>query len=150
MNRLSLVFSITGTGFILALFAFTSNQYIPYSDVNKNISALNIIFALTASIIGTFIGSSLCASGKVGYKEVLVGSVSGGVMIASVAPIEDNIGIMVFLGCLAGIISGVYMQTLHRLINQKFIYDSLGLFCPFLINALIGSFIVAPAVLDRY
>ena len=109
-----------------------------------------MVFALTASIIGTFIGSSICGKGKVGYKEVLVGSVSGGVMIASVAPIEDNVGIIVFLGCLAGVISGVYMQTLHLIINKKYIFDSLGLFCPFLINALVGSFIVAPSVLDRY
>ena len=79
-----------------------------------------------------------------------MGCVSGGVIIASVAPIEDNIGIIIMIGFIGGTLSGVYMQTLHHYINRNYIYDSLGLFGPFLLNALAGSFVVAPSILDRY
>lgn len=71
-------------------------------------------------------------------------------MISSVAPIFDNIGIMIMIGLCAGLVSGIYMQTLHKVINRNYIYDSLGLFGPFLISSFIGSFVVAPAILDRY
>jgi len=71
-------------------------------------------------------------------------------MLASVAPIIDNIGVVIMIGAVAGLLSGVYMQTLHRLINKNYIYDSLGLFGPFFINSLMGSLVVAPALLDRY
>ena len=53
-------------------------------------------------------------------------------------------------GLFAGLISGIYMRTLHKRINRNHIYDNFGLFGPFCINAFIGSFILAPAVLDRY
>lgn len=149
MNRVSLIFGMIGTGFIVCTFAFATAHYLSYSDKGLNIGGLNIYFALSASIIGTFIGSALFGRGRVGYKEVLVGSVSGAVMISSIAPIFDNIGIIIMLGLLAGLISGIYMQTLHKAINKTYIYDSLGLFGPFLINSFIGSMVVAPSVLDR-
>ena len=150
MNRVSMIFGLIGTCMIVATFAFASSLYLSYSNTGNNIKGLNILFALSASIIGTFVGSGLGGSGTIGYREILVGSVSGGVMIASVAPIEDNIGIMIMCGLFAGLISGVYMRTLHKTINRNHIYDNFGLFGPFCINAFIGSFIIAPAVLDRY
>ena len=53
------------------------------------------------------------------------------------------------IGLLAGLVSGIYMQTLHKAINRTYVYDSLGLFGPFLICSFIGSMVVAPSVLDR-
>ena len=150
MNRVSLIFGMIGTGFIVCTFIFASAHYITYSVENNNLAGMNIMFAISASIIGTFIGSALFGSGKVGYKEVLTGSVSGAVMISSIAPIFDNIGFMIMFGLIAGLISGIYMQTLHKVINKNYIYDSLGLFGPFFLNAFIGSFVVAPSLLDRF
>ena len=54
------------------------------------------------------------------------------------------------IGFIGGTLSGIYMRTLHDYINRNYIYDSLGLFGPFLLNAFVGSFIVAPSILDRY
>ena len=138
-----------GTGFIVCTFAFASAHYLQYSDKARNIAGLNIFFALSASIVTTFVGSAIFGKGRVGYKEVLVGSISGAVMLASVAPIIDNIGVVIMIGAVAGLLSGIYMQTLHRLINRNYVYDSLGLFGPFFINSLMGSLVVAPAMLDR-
>ena len=75
MNRVSLIFGMIGTGFIICTFAFASAHYLQYSDKARNIAGLNIFFALSASIVTTFVGSAIFGKGRVGYKEVLVGSV---------------------------------------------------------------------------
>ena len=86
-NRISVVLSGVGTAFIFATFIFTSNNFITYPSGGRSISTLAIIFSLTGSVLGTYVGSALAGKGKVGYKEALVGTISGGVSLASVAPI---------------------------------------------------------------
>lgn len=68
MNRVSLIFGMIGTGFIVCTFAFASAHYLTYTNKGMNIAGLNVFFALSASIIGTFIGSALFGKGRVGYK----------------------------------------------------------------------------------
>ena len=68
MNRVSMIFGLIGTVMIVATFAFASALYLSYSNYNNNVKGLNIIFALAASIIGTFIGSGLGGVGTIGYR----------------------------------------------------------------------------------
>jgi hypothetical protein len=42
------------------------------------------------------------------------------------------------------------MSVIHPRINRNKTYDSLGLFGPILINALIGSFAIAPILIAAY
>lgn len=145
-----MVLSAMGTAFIFATFVFASNNFYQASGNSASTSRLAIVFALTGSVIGTYVGSALAGKGKVGYKEALVGTVSGGVVIASTSAILDNIGIIIMIGFVASFICGIYMRTVHLKVNKEFTYDALGLFGPFLIASFLGSFVVTPAVLAYY
>lgn len=74
-NRISLALSQIGTGFIAALFVFTSSFVINYNRygnaVGENLGRFSIMFGIIGSIIGTFVGSAIVGGGRVGYKEVL-------------------------------------------------------------------------------
>ena len=63
-----MIFGLIGTGFIVATFAFASSLYLSYSNKNHYIAGINIFFAMSASIIGTFIGSGLGGVGTLGYR----------------------------------------------------------------------------------
>lgn len=143
-----------GTIFISACFIMCSNDLIEYQPVGQNYSKFNIIWAQSGSIIGVYIGSLLTAYGKingrVGHKNVIVGCITGGIVVGSVAPLLHNIGIIIMIGALMGVISGIYMNLLHPKLNQTFVYDNLGLFGPILIASLIGSALVTPITLLYY
>lgn len=67
-NRISLLMSATGTAFIFATFVFTQSDIIAYTPFGQNLSRFNILWALTGSVLGTYIGSAIAGKGKVGYK----------------------------------------------------------------------------------
>ena len=143
-----MIFGLMGTSFIICTFVFAYAHYLKYSSKSNNIAGLNIMLSLSGSIVGVFVGSYVLGKGKIGIRDVLMGSMSGGVMIASVAHILDNIGIIIMLGIISGFLSGLYIQKIHPKINRYEVYDSLGLSGPILINAMLGSFVVGPAVLN--
>lgn len=150
-NRLSLLLSQIGTGFIIAAFVFTSCYVIDYkyyfSSTGDNISRFSILFGILGSIVGTFIGSALVGKGRIGYKEVLTGTISGGIVMGAAAPLIYNIGIIIMIGTVTGMLCGIYMRVLHVKINKNNVKDVLGLFGPFCISALIGSLVVVPSAL---
>jgi hypothetical protein len=150
-SRTSLVTSSIGTAFIFATFVFTSNTFIAYPIEGENLSRFNIIWALTGSVIGTYIGSAIFGRGRVGVKEALVGTITGGVIMGHAAPALDDIGITIMIGVISGFISGLYMKFFDRLlVNRTYIRDSMGLFGPFLMSAIGGSMVVAPSVLTYF
>ena len=51
------------------------------------------------------------------------------------------------IGAVNGIISGIYMRTIHKKVNKTQVKDAMGLFGPFLISALIGTMVVVCSVL---
>jgi hypothetical protein len=63
-----LLFSQIGTGFIIALFVFTSCYIIQYPSIANVVARFSILFGIMGSIIGTYIGSGICGGGRVGYK----------------------------------------------------------------------------------
>ena len=68
-------------------------------------------------------------------------------MISSVSPIIQNIGESIAAGLGSGIICSVYLQLLHKRINQNYNYDSLGLFGSYFIASFLGAYVVAPIAL---
>ena len=149
-NRISLVMAAVGTAFIYATFLFATNNFFSYSGLGTSMGRLAIMFALSGSVIGCYFGSIFKGNGRVGFKEALTGTISGGVAIGSVAPVVDNIGIIIVVGLVAGLFSGLYMKTLHLKINANYTYDVLGLYGPFLISSIIGSMILAPALIANH
>eukprot|EP00178_Gracilaria_changii_P004355 TRINITY_DN16893_c0_g1_i1.p1 TRINITY_DN16893_c0_g1~~TRINITY_DN16893_c0_g1_i1.p1 ORF type:complete len:139 (-),score=6.71 TRINITY_DN16893_c0_g1_i1:290-706(-) len=117
-NRISVVLSATGTAFIFATFIFATNNFFASNSPGTSTSRLAVIFCLTGSVVGTYVGSALAGKGKVGFKEALVGTITGGVTIASVAGILDNIGIIIMVGFVVAFICGIYMRTVHLKINK--------------------------------
>jgi hypothetical protein len=103
------------------------------------------LFGIIGSIIGTYIGSGICGGGRVGYKETLTGAFAGAIVMGAAAPILFNIGIVIMIGTVTGIFSGIYMSFIHPKLNKNNLYDVLGLFGPFAIASILGSLVVVPA-----
>ena len=116
-SRFSLTLSLMGTGFIFALFNFAPFGYLTNTAEGSARSVFSITFSMIGTVIGTYIGSGFF--GKVGVKECIVGTISGGVVIGSISPVIYNIGIMIMIGVVTGIISGIYMRTIHKTINKN-------------------------------
>lgn len=147
LNGFSAVFSAIGTAFIFATFVFTSNYLIAHNNFGSNFQNFAILFALCGSVVGTYSGSMLANRGQMGFKEALVGTITGGVTVGAAAPYVSNVGIIIMVGSVGGFISGLLMSPIERRINKNYIYDALGLFVPFLACSLFGSLVVPCAVL---
>jgi hypothetical protein len=142
--------SLLGTSILFSTFIFTSNNLIVYNPVGTKLSYFSIIWSISSSVLGTYLGSLIVGGGRVGVKETIVGVISGGVIMGSVAPIFINIGLTLFLGFLAGFINGVIYKLFYSLINKVIIYDYMGLLIPLLINSLLGSIFIPIAVFLTY
>lgn len=140
-----------GTGFLAATFVFSSCYVINYKAYGlaygDNLGRFSILFGIMGCVVGTFISSALVGKGRPGYKEILVSTVCGGVVMGSAAPLTGNIGILIMIGTVTGLFCGVYMRVIHVKINAKNVVDTLGLFGPFFISSLFGSLIVTPSLL---
>lgn len=51
------------------------------------------------------------------------------------------------MGTVSGLFSGILTRPIHKKINKYYMYDTLGLFVPFLVSSLFGSLIVPSSVL---
>ncbi|XP_031472927.1 uncharacterized protein LOC116245608 [Nymphaea colorata] len=97
-SRHSAFIGLIGTGFIFACFPFTGILYPTVNAFRNQEGPLNIYFALTASVICTYISSAIFGQQKVGVRESLVGVLSGGVTIGVVAGTINNIGASIAIG----------------------------------------------------
>ena len=69
MNRISSVLALMGTAFIFATFIFTGYLFpMTRNPISDNYAAMNIIFAMSASVIGTYITSAIFRRGNVGVR----------------------------------------------------------------------------------
>jgi hypothetical protein len=80
----------------------------------------------------------------------LVGVLSGGVLVGSVAGTINNIGGCIILGIIAGAISGFWLKYVHPRINANHTYDHMGIIGPVTINAFLSIFMVAPILYGSY
>ena len=74
---------------------------------------MNIYFALTASVISTYIFGAIFGKFKMGIRDSIVGVISGGVTIAVVASVINNIGACIAIGAFSGLISALYLRVIH-------------------------------------
>lgn len=151
-NRSSLTLSQIGTGFIIVAWFFTSCGVINYKvypdSMARSLSTLSTILGTISSMCCTYLTCLLLGGGRAGYKHALLGAIPGGVVLG--AGIVENVGVVLMIGSVAGVLTGIYMNTIHKVVNRKYVKDVIGLFGPFFISALIGSVVVVPAVLTYY
>lgn len=102
--------------------------------------------ALNASVLTTY-ATSIIVNGKIGMREALLGTISGGILYGSIANVNGNIGAAIAIGTLAGIISALWYRFVFPSINGlNTIRDSMGMFGLGIISFL-GTFFVAPIVI---
>lgn len=111
---------------------------------------MNIYFALTASVICTYISSAIFGRGKIGVRESLIGVLSGGVTIAVVAGTINNIGACIAIGAFSGFFSGFWLRIIHPRLNSTSSVDHLGIFGPVLLCSIFGGLVLAPALYQSY
>lgn len=150
-SRHSAFISLIGTGFIFACFPFTGVLFPSGTNFYRYTEGpMNIYFALTASVICTYISSAIFGRLKVGVRESLVGVLGGGVSIAVVAGTINNIGACIAIGAFAGFVSGFWLRIVHPRLNRVNSVDHLGIIGPILVNAIIGGLVISPAMYKIY
>lgn len=73
---------------------------------------------MSASVIFTF-AFSIVFGNKIGAKEAVFGTISGGVIYGSVAGTCINIGTAIACGLFAGLTSAFYFRFIYNTINKK-------------------------------
>ena len=74
MNRISGLLGLVGTAFVFATFALTGHIFVDRQNttttnfLSLNLESLNIVYALSASVIGSYIFSALFNGGYVGIR----------------------------------------------------------------------------------
>lgn len=150
-SRHSAFISLIGTGFIFACFPFTGILYPNSNNIYRITEGpLSIYFALTASVICTYISSAIFGKLKVGVRESLVGVLSGGVTIAVVAGAINNIGACIAIGAFSGFVSGFWLRIVHPRLNLTRSVDHLGILGPILVCAILGGLGLSPALYQSY
>lgn len=152
-SRHSAFIGLVGTGFIFACFPFTGVLFNTESASNvlkRDEGPLNIYFALTASVICTYLSGMIFGGFKIGVRESLVGVLSGGATIGVVAGNINNIGACIAIGAFSGLFSGFWLRVVHPRLNATKSIDHLGIFGPILICSIIGGLVLSPALYKSY
>jgi hypothetical protein len=148
-SRHSVFIGLIGTGFVFACFPFTGIIFpanAAVSTLRVTEGPLNIYFALTASVICTYISSAIFGSLRIGVRESLVGVLSGGVMIGVVGGTINNIGACIAIGSFAGFLSGFWLRVVYPRMNSLKSHDHMGIFGPILCCSIIGGLVLSPAL----
>ncbi len=144
-------FALAGTGIIFATFPVTGILFPTYTgDTFREVRGqINIYFALAAGVVGCYLASTVFSGGKFGVKESLVGVLSGGIGITAVAGFIDNIGGVMAVGLLVGLIGGLLVGKVD-LNKGGSALDSLGSIGWLLVPSVLAGFVVAPIVAASY
>lgn len=109
---------------------------------------MNILLALSSSVLTIYFYSSWIHI-RLGIYECVMGMISGGVVVGSVAPIAENPCIALACGVLGGSVSYLFMHLLFKRVNERWMvmsHEVLGLFC---VNGFLGG-IMSSIVLGAY
>lgn len=157
MNRISGLLGLVGTAFVFATFALTGHIYIDRQNdlttnfLSLNLESLNNIYALSSSVVGSYIFSALFNKGRVGIREAMLGTVTGGVLIGCVSGFLYNMAIAISVGSFAGLLSAFWFSFLHpKLLNRTNVFDSHGVLGGFWITSLFGGVVFAPSLIQVY
>lgn len=125
-SKIHTTFSLLGALFIWVLFPFLAQQSTIYNSTSdpliynatKYAATMNCVYALAASTVVSFV-SSLIFSEKIVPREVIQGSISGGIAILSSAGWNMNPGAATIIGSVAGFLQVLYLNKLDKLINKR-------------------------------
>lgn len=152
-TKRSAYYLLMGVGFIFATFPFTGILYPDFEKggaspnyIRQARGPLNLYFSMAASMITTYIVGSL--GGKLSLRDSLIGSLSGGLCLASAAGFMPNIGACICVGGLSGFLTGLWLKKVHPIINSALKMDELGFIGPVFFNSVLGGLLVTPVTLS--
>jgi ammonium transporter Rh len=152
ISRTSGVFALLGT---LFLWIYWPSWNAAFVTGNQRLRAhMNTILSLTGSCITTFFASTFLTNGKFSIKHILYGTISGGVMMGSIADSLVLPWISFFLGCFSGAVTvfGIYYVT--PLMNNSKIQDNLGVLfvygIPGFLSGIVSACIAGTASMAYY
>ena len=162
-NNQTVIIALLGTFFVFMSFctttAFFPLKFTPgQAEYSRSYvwqeGFLSTFFAMSASIIFTLTFSILfrgngANGGRMGIKEIIFGTVSGGIFYGSVAGTCINIGAAIASGLFSGLVTALYFCFLHKRMNSNGLFDSYGVVNTFLLSFL-GTFVLAPIILISY
>jgi hypothetical protein len=151
MNRISGLLSLMGTAFVFATFALTGHVYpVRFKSLANNLSSMNTIYAMSTSVVCSYIFSALFNKGNVGIREAMLGTITGGVLVGSVAAFPYNLTIALTVGAIAGLISAFWLSFIHPRINNSSVFDSHGILGSFWLASIFGGVVFAPSLIQQY
>lgn len=115
-----------------------------------NSGAILVMFGLTAGIIGNFAISLLVGKGRMLLESIIMGTISGGIMVGGLADVIESIGASLFIGFIAGVIAGLFMNLVTPRMNAKSVMDSQGLLGPILVVAFVACVVIHPSILSQF
>ena len=107
----------------------------------------SMLLGIIGGISGTYVASLLSNKGKANLIQTTVGTITGGITIASAAPYISNLGIAIGIGFFGAVLSVLLKKPIHNIINKNRMYDPMGLIGPILVSSLIGTLVIPAAVL---
>jgi ammonia channel protein AmtB len=127
--------AMVGTAYLWSGFPYVSFNS---NFINPDLTTMNTMLCLSASVITTYLMSSLL-KGKIGIFEAVFGTISGGVIIGSSVSIVVNPAIALTWGMLGGIITVLYLHYVHKRLNDKGVIDSTGVLGVYFLNGLASA-----------
>lgn len=143
-------FAFLGALFLIIFWpAFISNPFPAQSDLRER-ALVNTIYSISASVIISFAMSSFVTKCcKLTILHVICGSISGAIIIGSVAPLFTQVWGAILLGAFSAFITIVMIRYVR---NYKYIKpDIYGVFWTFAFSGFVGgiaSAIMADIVYD--
>lgn len=123
LTKRSAYYVLMGVGFIFATFPFTGILYPNFEAgggspnfIRQSRGPLNLYFCMATSMITTYLSGTL--SGKLNLRDSLIGSLSGGMCLASAAGFMPNIGACICVGGSSGFLTGLWLKKIHPIINN--------------------------------
>lgn len=101
-------------------------------------------------MLGNFVTSIFTGKGRANIEGIIIGTITGGIMVGGLADVIESIGACLFLGFIAGAISGIFGTIVTPRMNANGIVDSQGLLGPVLVVAFLASFVLHPSILSQF
>jgi ammonium transporter Rh len=130
-SKFNSILALIGTVFCFVLFPLISQQRnftnveIPIYNFMKFACTINVVFAMTSSIITSTL-VSLFFDLKIGIKDFIFASIAGGIAIGASSDLITNLAGTLVIGIIAGIVQVLWNRLLDKYINQISIIDSLS------------------------
>lgn len=106
-----------------------------------------MFFVLSSSTVCS-LAFSFLFNKKPRAADIFTGSISGAVLMGSVAAFITNIAVPIVVGIFSAFVSVLYKCKVMVRLNKEHARDILGLFGPFLVVGVFGVIVLAPIVLS--